>query len=205
MSTNDLPRRGGHPARGLTAESFEALLTRLSPDRERAGQIYEEIRHRLVRLFEWRGCTNGPELADETINRVARRLAEGVEVGLERELSYFVGVAHLVYREVIRREMRRKRALARQTPPRVLSPGAEDNPRLDCLRSCLAKLSPQQRHLVLSYHAQDATTQSRQALSEELGIAMNALRIRTHRLCRKLETCVERCLRTSRPGSVGKR
>jgi DNA-directed RNA polymerase specialized sigma24 family protein len=195
MSTDDPSGRSRGPARGLTAESFEALLRRFSPDREQAGKTYEEIRHRLVRLFEWRGCVNAEELADETFNRVARRLAEGVELGANRELNYFAGVAHHVYRELVRRETRRTRALSRQAAPRTLAPGEEDNPRLDCLRSCLAKLSPKQRHLVLSYHAQDASTESRQALSEELGIAMNALRIRAHRLCRKLEACVERCLR----------
>jgi DNA-directed RNA polymerase specialized sigma24 family protein len=198
MSTNDPSRRADHHPRGLTTESFEALLQRLGPDRDRAGLAYEEIRHRLVRLFEWRGCANGEELADETINRVARRLAEGVEVGPHRELSYFVGVAHLVYSEVVRREARRKSALARQPAPPCTGDPIEENPRLDCLHRCLETLSPQQRHLVLSYHAVDASTASRQALGRELGLAVNALRIRVHRLCRKLESCVERCLETAR-------
>jgi len=198
MSTNDPSRRAEHHPRGLTTESFEALLRRLAPNRDRAGQIYEEIRDRLVRLFEWRGCANTEELADETINRVARRLAEGVEVGPNRELSYFVGVAHLVYSEVVRREARRKIALARQPVPPCTAAPTEESPRLDCLHRCLETLSPQQRHLVLSYHAVDASTASSQALSKELGLPVNALRIRVHRLCRKLQTCVERCLETPR-------
>ena len=49
---------GGEPARarGMTPEEFEALLAQLDPDRERAGERYETIRRKLVRLFEWRGC-----------------------------------------------------------------------------------------------------------------------------------------------------
>ena len=107
-------RRGALPAerlRGLTPEGFDALLAQLNPDRERAGEIYETIRRKLVRLFEWRGCGSPEDLTDETINRVARRLAEGVELRSSDPYGYFCGVAHLVYKEVLRRASREHRAL----------------------------------------------------------------------------------------------
>jgi DNA-directed RNA polymerase specialized sigma24 family protein len=185
---------------GLTPEGFETLLSQLDPERERAGEMYETIRSKLVRLFEWRGCASPEDLADETINRVARRLAEGVELRSNDPYGYFCGVAHLVYKEVLRRAQRDNRALASgEWPP---PPAEEEEPsdaRLDCLRRCLAQLPPDQRDLVLRYHhgksdQGESNIRNRQQLAHEAGIPMNALRIRVHRVRRRLEACVHACL-----------
>ena len=52
----------------LTQESFDALLNWLDPRREEAGQKYEDIRLRLIKIFTCRGCLEPEDLADETIN-----------------------------------------------------------------------------------------------------------------------------------------
>ena len=188
--------------RGLTPEGFDALLAQLNSDRDRAGEIYETIRRKLVRLFEWRGCGSPEDLADETINRVARRLAEGVELRSSDPYGYFCGVAHLVYKEVMRRASREHRALVEGggwPSPSFNDDSEPSDRRLDCLRQCLGQLAPDQRDLVLRYH-QGKTEQGennirhRQKLADEAGIPMNALRIRVHRLSRKLESCVHTCL-----------
>src|SRR6202035_1353560 len=106
------PPSGGPPRSGLTAASFEALLARLDSDRERAGERYETIRRRLVRLFEWRGGEGPEELADETINRVARRMSEGTEIRATDPLGYFFGVAHRVYKEVLRARQKERERVA---------------------------------------------------------------------------------------------
>lgn len=186
---------------GLTQEIFDALLAQLDPDRERAGERYEAIRRKLVRLFEWRGCAAPEDLADETINRVARRLAEGVELRSADPYGYFCGVAHLLYKEVLRRASREHRALEGSgelllpTALPVISEEESGDDRLDCLRRCLAELPADQRDLVLRYHQGESNIRNRKALSEELGIPMNALRIRVHRVRRKLESCLEDCLK----------
>ena len=194
------PGGGGTPRgeriQGLTTESFDALLAQLAPDRERAGELYETIRHKLVRLFEWRGCASPEDLADETINRVARRLAEGIELRSSDPYGYFCGVAHLVYKEVLRRAAREHRALESGDWPAPVSL-ADDEPsdeRLDCLRRCLQQLPVDQRDLVLRYHQGENNIRNRQALADQMGIPMNALRIRVHRVRRKLESCVHGCL-----------
>jgi DNA-directed RNA polymerase specialized sigma24 family protein len=181
---------------GLTPESLEALLVFLDADRHRAGLQYEAIRRRLVRLFEWRGFGNPEDLADETINRVARRIQEGTEVRSADPYGYFCGVAHLLSKEVARRASRERAALERedwQPAPSADEPDADD--RLDCLRHCLQRLPGEQRELVLRYHQESDHIRSRQMLSQQLGIPMNALRIRVHRVRRKLEDCVRECLR----------
>src|SRR5688572_19620497 len=85
----------GKPNRDLTRESLDGLLALLDADRERAGEEYEVLRARLVRIFEWRGSVAPEEHADETLNRVARKVGEGEAV---RDVHAFAGgVARLVW------------------------------------------------------------------------------------------------------------
>ncbi len=193
-------------AQGLTAESFDRLLAQLDPDRERAGELYETIRRKLVRLFEWRGCVSPEDLADETINRVARRLAEGVELRSNDPYGYFCGVAHLLYKEVLRRAAREHRAIESGDwpSPSLTEDDEPSDPRLEPLRRCLQRLPPDQRDLVLRYYQgkndsgkneqEEHNIRNRQALARDLGVPLNALRIRVHRARRKLESCVHEAL-----------
>ena len=178
----------------LTGEAFDALLASLDADREKAGERYEAIRGKLVRLFEWRGCESPETLADKTLNRVARRLAEGVDpTNLQ---GYIYGVAHLVHKEEMRRMAREQKALDAGSWPPPQHDDEPDDRRLDCIRKCLEKLPPDQRRLVLEYYRGDDNIRARRALCQELGdIPINALRIRVHRVRRKLESCVQACLR----------
>ena len=89
----------------LNPEQFEVLLKQLSPDRDLAGAKYEQLRRRLVTILTYRGCTHPEEVADETMDRVARRLAEvapGSEIG--DSTRFVFGVAWNVAREWIRRQ-----------------------------------------------------------------------------------------------------
>ena len=46
---------------GPNRESFEALLTWLDPDRDKAWEKYQAIWDRLVKIFTWRHCRNVEE------------------------------------------------------------------------------------------------------------------------------------------------
>lgn len=182
-------------AQGMTPEEFEALLRQLHPDRERAGEIYEMIRRKLIRLFEWRGCAFPEDLADETINRVARRIAEGVKLE-SSSYGYFCGVAHLLYKETMRRTSREYRAIeSGEWPPASVPDEEPSDWRLESLRQCLEGLDEDQRKLVLGYHQGENNIRTRKALADKMGIEMNALRIRVHRVRRKLEDCVQNRLK----------
>ncbi len=201
MSRRGDPDHRGQREDGLTAEGFAALLVQLDPAPDLAAEKYETIRRKLIRLFEWRGCTSPEDLADETINRVARRLAEGVELRSNDPYGYFCGVAHLVYKEVLRRAAREHRAIESQGWPPA-SFAAEDEPaddRLESLRRCLDGLPPDQRDLILRYYRGEdrpgeSNIRNRQSLAQDLELPMNALRIRVHRVRRKLESCVQSAL-----------
>src|SRR5689334_10815945 len=96
----------------MTPESFEALLRALDPqDRDRAAELYVQLRYRLVRVFEWRRCSSPDELVDETLKRVGQRLAGGVKLQADDPTRYAQGVAHHVYREAVRREASEHRKL----------------------------------------------------------------------------------------------
>jgi len=174
----------------VTPEELEALLQALGPDREQAGLQYESVRRKLMRLFEWRGCPFPEDLTDETINRVARRMAEGIELRSADPYGYFCGVAHLVYKEALRRQARENAALEAGDWPPASSEDPHFDFRLDLLRDCLQTLDEEQRFLVLRYHENENHIRSRKDLSEELGLPLNALRIRVHRIRRRLEECL---------------
>lgn len=173
----------------LTQESFDALLAWLGPDREQGGKTYEAIRRRLIKLFTCRGCHEPEVLADTTIDRVVKRLKEieGSYTG-DRAL-YFYGVANNVHLEYLRR----KPVVPPPPPP---SDPDELEREHQCLESCLKRLPPGNRELVLQYYQEDkgAKIDNRRHLAERLGIALNALRIRAHRIRAALLTCMQECL-----------
>jgi len=61
----------------MTQEAFDLLLAQLDGDREQAAIRYEALRRKLLKFFEWRGCAFTEELADDTIDRIARSLEGG--------------------------------------------------------------------------------------------------------------------------------
>lgn len=180
---------------GPTAESYRQLLTMLDPDDPaRAARAYDRIRRRLVRLFEWRGARFPEDLADETVSRVSRRLAEGVEIRSEDPFRYFCGVAHMVFKEELREARKwQEGELVEQTgiDPRTDEPEDE---RMVILQECMGALPDDHQSLILDYHEGEKRRriENRRKIADRLGIPLNALRIRIHRIRGKLEKCVRR-------------
>jgi DNA-directed RNA polymerase specialized sigma24 family protein len=176
----------------LTQGAFDLLLTQLDIDRQQAGAKYEALRRKLVKFFQWRGCSFPEDLADDTINRVARNLEAGENI---RHLTaYCAGIARHVFLESLRTR-RHEEALHAVTYP---SPGPPDeDPRHDCLERCLRELSPENFQLIVQYYQQNeqARIEARRTLALRLGIPSNALRIRAHRIRVRLQGCVEDCMR----------
>lgn len=193
----------------LTEDAFERLLTWLDSDRDRAGEKYEDIRHSLVKFFIWRGCHKAEELADETINRVTRRLPDIIATYAGNPALYFYGVARKVLSEYYH-------TLAAQALPlepekvRVLNTASEAELReleVECLEKCLEKLGARGRDLILRYYKVEglAKINHRRELAEELGIPTNTLRVRAHRLRSGLRRCISDCMKSADRGETNGR
>ena len=174
----------------ITQEQLNLLLDWLDPDREKAGIRYEQIRKRLIKIFVCRASNNPEELADKTINRVARKLPEIRATYVGDPAHYFAGVAANIMREAIRKD--RIPAIGMPDPP----PATEDREKdYSCLEKCMEKLDTEDRSLVLDYYRLEgqAKIDHRRQLAEQLGIGLNALRIRACRIRSDLQACMQKC------------
>jgi hypothetical protein len=175
----------------ISQEQFDQLLQWLNPDREQAALKYEWIRKRLIKIFVSRGSHIPEELADTTINRVAQKLPEIRATYVGEPAHYFSGVASFIWREWLRGE---KGPTVMPVNPTVPTEDEERN--YICLEKCLGELSAADRDLAIRYYQQEkqAKIDHRKKLAEEMGLAVNALRIRACRIRANLLRCVELCL-----------
>lgn len=184
----------------LTPETFARLLQYLDADRERAGEKYEDLRRTFIRFFEWRGAPYPEEHADEVVNRVARKLGEGVEI--KNLGGYCYEVARLIFLETTKGVERKRESLE---VVKLESTGvqeadadaAEKERRLACLEDCLRALPAEGAELILEYYRYEERGQieRRKALAVRLGLRRDALANRAQRLRDKIERCVFFCLR----------
>ena len=182
----------------LTQSAFRQLLDWLDIDADSGGHRYLEMRRRLVLYFDRKNCSSPDELADETLNRVARRLEEEGTITTDTPAHYCYIVARFVFLESLHRR-------SNQEPLNDLLSAMPDSSeekreaqrRSECLEQCIQKQQPADRMLIESYYQgeQRAKIENRRALAAKLQITLNALSIRACRIRDKLEACVRKCLR----------
>lgn len=188
----------------ITQESFDGLLCWLDANREQAAQKYEKIRIRLIKIFACRGCGEADYLADETINRVTVKVDSIASSYSGDPALYFYGVAQKVHLEYLRSRPVLQEPLDSGREPRSINVTESDTDieqEYICLDRCMDQLPRESRHLVLEYYREEkrAKINRRRKLADELGIAVNALRIRAHRIRLQLQQCVQSCLQESMP------
>jgi DNA-directed RNA polymerase specialized sigma24 family protein len=179
----------------LTQEAFDKLLIALGGDRDSGSEKYLEIRRHLTRFFEWRGCSFPEDHADETINRIAKKVAEGEEI--LNPSGYAMGVARLLLLEIMKGRQREQSALTEIGNAGEIYADPDDGEgRLTCLTNCLQTLSPDNRELILQYYQGEKgeKIQNRKKLMDRLGVPVNTLRMRALRLRERLQGCVEECV-----------
>lgn len=194
----------GKTAWTLTPEAFDRLLSSLDEDRECAGQKYEILRRKLLEFFAARSSRAPDELADETLNRVARKIAEGETI--ENLNKYCYGVAKFLWFEAVRRQNKEpvgfddefsastnydtddeeEREQQRQAHER----------RLECFEECLHKLPDETRLFIIEYYREEKglKIERRKEQAARLRTTLNALRLRASRLRRELGACINSCL-----------
>jgi RNA polymerase sigma factor (sigma-70 family) len=178
--------------RGLSEASLETLLKRLDPDPSAAAREYDVVRRKLTGFFERRGCRAADTLADETIDRVARRLGEGEVVHYFD--AYMYSVARFVLLEWRRREEREQEARSRAMPTSGDDPELAEA-RARCLERCIDELPGDQKDLIVSYHK--VRLEARKDLAAQLGLTYTTLKTRAHRIRLRLMECMAECLATT--------
>jgi DNA-directed RNA polymerase specialized sigma24 family protein len=179
--------------RDLTPEAFAKFLAMLAPEPEIAGEKYEELRRQLIKFFEWRGSLFADQLADETLNRVVRKIQDGEKIE-KNILAMCLGIARYVFKEYMRHPDNRRveiEELSNLAAPPVHHK-EDDDLWLVSLRECLNSLTEDDRELIIEYYQEDkqAKIDSRKALAARLGISINTLFTRAKRIRDRLERSV---------------
>jgi len=188
----------------LTPRAFRQLLVWLDAGAESDGQKYLEMRQRLVAYFDRKNCLTPDELADDTLNRVARRLDEEGAIESETPAKYCYIVARFVFMEywrgaqkgrVLLEEIRRQPGAGE---PGATGPDGENEIKekmLDCLERCTGELEPPHREIITQYYIgkERVKIENRRALAKRVGLTPNALSIRACRIRDRLEDCVRQC------------
>lgn len=184
----------------LSESSFRSFLDWLDGGELSDGQRYLEMRDRLVRYFDRKNCLNPDELADETLNRAARRLEEEGKIETDAPAKYCYTVARFVFLEHLRSSDAKSVQLDSVNVGVDTTGDSEEaelkERMLKCLEKCTASLDELSRDIILRYYVGDQREKidNRSALAKSLGVTANALAIRACRIRNKLEECVSKCL-----------
>jgi DNA-directed RNA polymerase specialized sigma24 family protein len=187
----------------LNKDALEDLLRAFHADREQASHHYQALRERLIRFFQWNRTEMPEELADEVLDRLARRLNLSSEQ-IQDPVRYAVGIARLLLQEQRRKNLRREKALAelqqssldadRREQERILQ-----QERAELLQQCLQSIPEQSRELIFRYYDVDEAAAYRQQMARAYGISINALRNRALRIRMDLERQLARRLQKIDP------
>jgi DNA-directed RNA polymerase specialized sigma24 family protein len=179
-------------------EALVKLLERLDSDGEVAGGKYEDERQKLIRFYERKGVSVPDELADATFDRVAQKLAAGVQI--ENIGAYCYATAKLILKEHWRKVSNAPFSLESDhelLTASTLDPATTEEKELlsNCFDLCLQQLSPEARSLIIEYYSADRHQRiaARQAMADRSGINREAMSNRMKRLRDKLEKCIEDC------------
>lgn len=190
-------------------KAFARFLVWLDGGMNSDGQRYLEVRRRLELYFDRKNCVTPAELADETLNRVAKKLEEHGEITDVAPMQYCYIVAKFVFLEALRADKRSpfNRPLSAKNGSNLSGQSAtlleadvasERKEKIaDCLQHCLESLPTADRELIVEYYRgqQRSKIERRSALAARLGLTANALSIRAYRVRQRLEVCLQSCFK----------
>jgi RNA polymerase sigma factor (sigma-70 family) len=135
------------------------------------------------------------------INRVTAKMQELTEKYTGDPALYFHGVA----KKLILEDRRHKKLYV--PLPDIVSPDSDPlseqaddfERRSECLKRCMQELSPDSREIIMAYYMKDkqAKIDARKELAQRIGVSVNTLRVRMHRIRATLEQCMKHCLEQS--------
>jgi DNA-directed RNA polymerase specialized sigma24 family protein len=175
----------------MQPEFLDALLEALGETREQAGATYREIHERLTRFFRLNNGSDPQALADEVMDRLARRTANDPKGEIVSPQAFALGIARHLLQEDQRRQAR-EISVARDWN---VFPGTAEKDQehlLVDLEECMRRMSEEKRKLLLSYYSwqEGKKIDHHRGMADRLGLTMNALRNRMMRIRNELDNCV---------------
>jgi hypothetical protein len=162
--------------------SQSQLLAVFDPDPKRAEERYLELHQKLVRYFEWNQAAEPDDMAQEALKRGFVRLQEGQKITTDDPAGYFFGIARNLVREgwsVRKTEPLEDQPLVAAQPSfRSLNPSEQ----AIFLRQCLHTLPKEDIEMLMAYVEGNG-----EAWGRKTGLEPGALRLRIHRLRKRLE------------------
>ena len=184
----------------INSDAFQRLLEWLDNGKNSDGNRYVEIRKRLVSFFKRKDCLNPDELADETLNRVARRLSEESKIESETPADFCYITAKFIFLESLRNKDKQNIPLDEITENKLFSPVSDEQivkeKKLNCLEKCVENLESSNREIICGYYygEERIKIENRRALAKRFDISTNALSVRACRIREKLQDCMGKCL-----------
>jgi hypothetical protein len=173
-------------------DHFSRLLTFLCPaDTGEGGRRYLRVHQKLEGYFRIRGVADPAAAADETLDRAARRIAEGTEV--PNIDNFCLGIARFIVKEGWRINTRESTAF-KEFLERHEHASADQLDRLSLMKSCFEELPQYEKNLLNAYcdaPRGKARAQHRRELAQRLELTVSALRIRVTRLRQNLDECLK--------------
>jgi len=179
-------------------EIFKELLNLLHPDEAQAAVEYQNLHQRLARFFDWNNVQDPMALADEALDRLAKRAAEpDSNKGVHNVSAFALGIARHLLQEEVRRQLKMgeiSRHWRAMESARTQEPEAEALE--DALHQCLGKMQPERQRLIEAYYNYGSNDKIKlhQQLAEAEGLSLNALRNRALRARHELEACIRKQL-----------
>src|SRR5580698_11106276 len=163
----------------MQPELLEALLGMLGEGTEDAAVAYRDLHQRLVRFFRLRDGSDPESLADEVIDRLARNAVDRTSGNISSPHAFALGIARHLLQEDTRRQIRESEA-ERDWSHLVAHAHSSNEPLLQAIEACLARMPENKRELLRTYYAwtgQRKIDHHRQ-IADHLGLTLNALRNR---------------------------
>jgi len=175
--------------RSVSKTSIPVLLSALGETSEESGLEYERLRSKLILFFSRRMLQFPEDLADEALDRLARRIVEGTVIDSIPAFALGIG-RHLALEQM----KNRSETMGDDFWDNVPAPSATQSSEVEIARMerCLKTLRPDEAKLLRGYYlATDGTPmKTRDKLAKRLGISANTLRQRVFLARQRLRDCM---------------
>lgn len=152
------------------------------------------LHQKLEGYCRFNGIADPGAAADESLDRAARRIAEGTEIP---DINKFcLGIARFIVMEEWRRKNRESEAFAKFSETQSVSEAELEY--LKLMKECFSQLPEYDREFLNSYCTGPTgrlRAEYRRKLADRLQMSMTAMRIRVMRLRQGLEGCVKKARR----------